>query len=347
VFSGCGSYGGTCSGDTLFSLHDQNNVYLSFNNDYCGYCSQISLSVTSGCKTFKLEQGCVGNNYCSGQTTIYSIATPTFSPTAVPTSMPTTTQGVDGFLNLTALSYQTTDDCSEEYSPCIIMILMAFVCAFIGYLIPRIRAINQYAASKIDHLSHTTVEAKKDFVRKFLEWNYHDPKTGKTVPKKVYIYCRSQEEARDKTLFNAYLEQAKSVVSLEYQMKKEDCKLHNNEQEWKAMENYRLLQQHRIVLTFWKGILFLSGNYCIPILILINIAAAVVYFLFKCPSMSLNSYFPLSLLVFNVFVEVSLTFHIYKRIRHYEVFEMKLERETFRTKFNPNEPVANKADTYL
>ena len=65
----CASFGwgqGSCAGDTVMRIVDSNGVELALNDDYCGKCSQVSYTSSSGCTNVRLRFGCSGISSCSG-----------------------------------------------------------------------------------------------------------------------------------------------------------------------------------------------------------------------------------------------------------------------------------------
>ena len=63
------------SGDTFFSLYGPNGEALEHDDDSCGLGSTIHYFdheyYYDECKTYSLRQGCYGDDYCSGSTTVY------------------------------------------------------------------------------------------------------------------------------------------------------------------------------------------------------------------------------------------------------------------------------------
>lgn len=102
VISGCGE--GTClnGNDQYIRLYDSSNIMVAFNDDSCGYCSQITLYLTQPCQAYSIHQGCYSSSACHGNITItgsinfpptpHPTTNPTYmlnSPTPMPSSIPT------------------------------------------------------------------------------------------------------------------------------------------------------------------------------------------------------------------------------------------------------------------
>ena len=94
--SGCASTyaGAVCSGDQYLTLVSGSGVSLAVNDDYCGYCAQLSYMIpsTAGCQAYTLREGCYSSGSCTGTIRILggTVLVPTAAPTRIPTISPTT-----------------------------------------------------------------------------------------------------------------------------------------------------------------------------------------------------------------------------------------------------------------
>ena len=85
----------SCSGDTYLRLYTAAGAQLMSNDDSCGLCSRISMTITashiSQCQYLELRQGCYTTLSCSGQSfvSVRHIETGTHRPTPSPHNVPT------------------------------------------------------------------------------------------------------------------------------------------------------------------------------------------------------------------------------------------------------------------
>lgn len=87
--------GSTCINDTFTRLFNSSNNLVSFNDDFCARCSQLTYIVPllpGQCGIYTLKQGCYSSISCSGTFSVrFSNDNPTLSPTTlVPTFISTT-----------------------------------------------------------------------------------------------------------------------------------------------------------------------------------------------------------------------------------------------------------------
>jgi hypothetical protein len=89
IISGCGE--GTClnGNDQYIRLYDSSNTMIAFDDDSCGYCSQITLYLTQPCQSYSIHQGCYSSSACHGNITVFGSIN--FPPTPSPTTNPTYT----------------------------------------------------------------------------------------------------------------------------------------------------------------------------------------------------------------------------------------------------------------
>lgn len=101
VASGCSSDGGSCTGDTYFSLYSTSGgvpvTSLVSNDNSCGYCSKVSYTVpgsASSCSLYELQQSCKSQT-CSGYTALSTSAVLSPNQTPSPTPSPTVSPSED------------------------------------------------------------------------------------------------------------------------------------------------------------------------------------------------------------------------------------------------------------
>ena len=104
VFSLCSAYGGLCNTDTYIRLYDAQGRQVASNDDYCEFCSQMTVAFTEGCQSYSLHQGCYSSDSCGGRLAVASA--PTSIPSVPPTSGPQAQLTIRPTPGLQAPTYQ-------------------------------------------------------------------------------------------------------------------------------------------------------------------------------------------------------------------------------------------------
>lgn len=126
----CNGDGKSCTGDTYLRLIDGSGYELAANDDRCGLCSAITFHFRgNSCQEYTVDQGCYGDEACSGTVKIvhesgpalppYPMGAPTAIPTAAfttpPTVAPTILPTAAPTILPTAASSDVVDSCAGPF----------------------------------------------------------------------------------------------------------------------------------------------------------------------------------------------------------------------------------------